>query len=136
MNDVALIAIAAAALLFVMTASALIYLWRAQQKLKQDVQALTKKLQGSIDDVAGLCSAAVSVDQRLAINESRLEGMLENINMPPTPAEYEEVPEQPQPRGYELAIEKIRRGADVDDLVKSCGLTHDEAVLLIRLHGR
>lgn len=136
MNDVVLIALSIVIALLLLMAAVLIYLWRERNKLKQDIQALDKKLQGSIDDVAGLCSAAVTVDQRLALNESRLTGVLENMHEPQTPARYDEPIEEEQPQGYELAIEKIRRGATVEDLVKSCGLTRDEAVLLVRLHGR
>jgi hypothetical protein len=39
-------------------------------------------------------------------------------------------------QGYAFAIEKIQRGVNIDELVKSCGLTRDEAVLLMRLHGK
>jgi len=137
MNDVTLIVSSVAAVLLLIMVCVLIYLFRQQNKLQQDVQALTKKLQGNVDDVAGLCSAAVSVDQRLMTNESRLNGVLEAIREPPAYIPDEEEPvEAEQPQGYELAIEKIRSGANVDDLVKSCGLTRDEAVLLVRLHGR
>ena len=136
MNDLALITLFVAIVIFLLMGGVLINLWREQSKLKQDVQALGKKLQGNIEDIAGLCSAAVSVDQRLMDNESRLNGMLENINQPQVETRYDELIEEDQSQGYEFAIKKIHNGANVDDLVKNCGLTHDEAVLLIRLHGR
>ena len=95
-------------------------------------------MERSSGDVAGLCSAAVAVDNRLASNELRLDGLLENIAQmqEPSPPAIIEEPNEEQPQGYESAIEKIRRGASVDDLVKTCGLTRDEAVLLFRLHGK
>jgi len=136
MNDVVLIALFVAIALLLLMSAVLTYLWREHKKLKQDIQALDKKLHGSIDDVAGLCSAAVTVDQRLAFNEMRLTGVLESLHEPEPQARYDEPIDEVQPQGYELAIEKIRRGASVDDLVKSCGLTRDEAVLLVRLHSR
>lgn len=126
-----------AAVLLLLIAIVLIWLWRGQQKLRREVQTLTAQLQRSSDDLVGLCSAAVVVDQRLALNESRLNGMQEKSCEPQAQLSQEGVTvAEQQGQGYELAIEKIRQGAKVDDLVKSCGLTHDEALLLMRLHGK
>lgn len=36
---------------------------------------------------------------------------------------------------YSAAIQKVRNGASVTELMQSSGLSHDEATLLIRLHG-
>lgn len=127
----------AAALLFVSQ----IKLWRQLKKLQQDCQSLRSQSQRSSDDVAGLCSAAIAVDKRLSANESQLSQL---VNAGYTPQQtlpqqeehvvYEANDEEPQ--GYALAIEKIQRGVNIDELVKSCGLTRDEAVLLMRLHGK
>lgn len=141
MNDIVLLSVAAivAALLLLM-ASVLARLWREQKKLKQDLQALAAQLQRSSDDIAGLCSAAVAVDRRLAVNESRISELQAGVGQPPSSAptvheDNDQLEDEPA-QGYQLAIEKIRRGASVEDLVKTCGLTRDEAVLLFRLHGR
>lgn len=120
----------------VLVAVVLIWLLRQQHKLKQDYRLLAEQLQRNNEDVAGLCSAAVAVDQHLAANEARLEGLIDSINAyrAPKPVSVASSIED-QPQGYDDAIQKIRRGAGVDELVKDCGLTRDEAVLLIRLHG-
>ncbi len=136
MNDITLFAFAGVVTLVLLMALGLIRLWREQNKLKHDIQALDKKLQGCIDDVVGLCSAAVTVDKRLTVNESRLNDVFGSISLQQTQTEYHEIVEEDEPQGYDLAIEKIRAGADVEELVKSCGLTRDEAVLLVRLHRR
>ncbi|CAG1020926.1 DUF2802 domain-containing protein [Methylomonas sp. LL1] len=149
MNDLLLPGIAGVlALASTLLAIGLIRLWREQKKLIRDVRTLASQLQRGNDDIAGLCSAAVAVDKRLAANESRLSNLLDSISFQPqssSQARYEEAvqhdEEQDQDhdhhdQGYQLAIEKIRRGANVEELVKSCGLTRDEAVLLVRLHGR
>lgn len=113
-----------------------------QRKLKQDLQAVMAQLHRQSDDVAGLCSAAVAVDRRLAANESRLNGMREDVgrtSLSPASVDYEtehDEPEQEPAQGYQLAIEKIRLGVSVEELVKTCSLTRDEAVLLMRLHGK
>lgn len=37
--------------------------------------------------------------------------------------------------GIELAIRLARQGSDIEDIVKTCGVTRQEALLLARLHG-
>ncbi|MDD2762308.1 MAG: DUF2802 domain-containing protein [Methylomonas sp.] len=113
-------------------------LWRAQKKLEQDLKVLSAQLESGNGDVTGLCSAAVAVDNRLAVYESRLNDLIDNIA--DTQAHSfgaEEAHEEPvATQGYQHAIEKIRRGADIEELVRSCSLTRDEAMLLMRLHGK
>lgn len=127
----------AAALLFVI----FIKLSRQLKRLQQDYQSLRSQIQRSSDDVAGLCSAAIAVDKRLSANESQLSQLLTVGNMPqPSFSRPEEhlghEQSETEPQGYAFAIEKIQRGVNIDELVKSCGLTRDEAVLLMRLHGK
>jgi hypothetical protein len=38
-------------------------------------------------------------------------------------------------RGYDLATRLARNGAEVDELVSTCGITRHEAELLVRLHA-
>ena len=38
-------------------------------------------------------------------------------------------------RGYDLAMRLAKNGADIDELVATCGITRHEAELLARLHG-
>jgi len=127
------------ALLFCLITAVLVFLWREHRKLKQQLQTLTAQVQRSHDDLVGLCSAAVVVDKRLASGEIRLQDMLERLSLiqetPFLQIDDEELEQEPS-QGYEKAIEKIQQGAEVDDLVKACGLTRDEAVLLLRLHGK
>lgn len=117
----------------VFTLAILVRLLREHQKLKQQLQVLETQLQRSNADVAGLCSAAVVVDKRMAVNDARLDSILERIARPqpvPTP-----IPEQTASGGYADVISKIRNGMGIEELVRECGLTRDEAVLLMRLHG-
>ncbi len=119
----------------------MLWLLREHKKLKQNYQQLTKQMQSTGSDLAGLCSAAIAVDSRMAANETRMAYLMEGMNTPkpaPPPRENEALAAaaDAQPQGYEQAIEKIRDGADVEELVKRFGLTRDEAVLLTRLHGQ
>lgn len=38
-------------------------------------------------------------------------------------------------RGYDLAVRLAKRGAPIEELVASCGITRHEAELLVRLHN-
>lgn len=134
-QEVLIIVAAASAALLVLVA-VLLWLLRDHKKLKNSYHLLAAQIQRNSDDVAGLCSAAVAVDQRMTMNEVRLDGLFELVSTSQLPQQAEEQhEEEPRAQGYDQAIEKIRRGANVDELVKSCGLTRDEALLLMRLHG-
>lgn len=142
-NPVFLGGVVVAIILFAFLTASLFRLKREHKILKQAVQALTERIQRSSDDVAGLCSAAVAVDRRLSVHESCLRDVQESVESQQTQAvfqsEYDresmEDVENEAPKVYEKAIERIRRGSTIDELVRSCGLTRDEAVLLMRLHA-
>ncbi|WP_020483659.1 DUF2802 domain-containing protein [Methylomonas sp. MK1] len=113
----------------------LVWLLRQQQTLKQQFQSLDERVQRSNEDVAGLCSAAVAVDRRLAANDSRLNSIVDQVNTQRQTV-TNVAPAEPIPAsGYEDVIQKIRNGVGIEELVRDCGLTRDEAVLLMRLHG-
>jgi hypothetical protein len=42
---------------------------------------------------------------------------------------------EPANHPYSMAIQKVRSGASVSELMQTSGLSQDEAALLIRLHG-
>lgn len=111
----------------------------SHRKLQQELASLQSQIQRGNEDIAGLCSAAVAVDGRLAANEIRLGDVLSHMvalqQTPPVHHEPEEI-KHDQEQGYQLAIAKIHQGANIDELVKACGLTRDEAMLLVRLHAR
>ncbi len=133
---------AGAAVLVILVIGISLWLWLEHRKLKQEIRTLSAQVQRSSDDLVGLCSAAIAVDKRLEANEFRVDGLLENI-VQMQEAEPERIlldePDEPDDghaQSYESAIEKIHLGAGVEDLVRACGLTRDEAVLLVRLHGK
>ncbi len=109
-------------------AVALIWLIIENKKLKLQITTLSEEVERNNKDIAGLCSAAVSVDNRLIDSRDQLK---EIVNKVADFKQYEQQTEQP----YQDAIQRIRKGADVEELTKQCGLSQDEAVLLVRLHG-
>jgi uncharacterized coiled-coil protein SlyX len=134
-----------AAVVFLIFAGLLTRQWRELKRLQHSQKLLEDQVRRNHEDIAGLCSAAVEVDQYLARNQAHINALTEYIN----DLQYQQPEPEPQPQaipskpnqndqllqGYDKAIQKIRGGLGVDDLVKECGLTRDEAVLLMRLHG-
>jgi len=98
------------------------------KKLKQDFVVLNDNVERNNKDIAGLCSAAISVDSKLTENNKQLNGIAKKVTG------FEQA-EQSTNQPYHTAIQKVRSGADVDELVSQCGLSREEAVLLKRLHG-
>jgi hypothetical protein len=102
--------------------AALVWVVLEQKNLKQDYAQLSNNIERHNKDIAGLCSAAVSVDNRISENNEQLKAVVEQ--------------DEPQlNHSYDSAIQRVRSGESVEDLVRHCGLSREEAELLIRLHG-
>lgn len=106
---------------------ALVWLIRDRFKLKKELQQLTDYLNRNNRDIAGLCSAAITIDARLAASSEQIHELNQKI----IDNQRTEASSQP----YYSVIQKIRAGASVADLMQNSGLSRDEAVLLMRLHG-
>ena len=105
------------------------------KKLKEDHRYLSERLRRNNEDVAGLCSAAVELDQHIASSDAQLNAMMDVVNNLQETYVQAMESETDMTQDYQKAIQKIRMGVSVEELVKDCGLTMDEAVLLNRLHG-
>jgi H+/gluconate symporter-like permease len=119
-----IIAIIAATLINLLV---LLWLVRTHLQLKRNFKVVKQLLQGMTNDIAGLCSAAVAVDNRIVTTDEQLNALLARIS------EFQK--NEPELHPYSLDIQKVRSGASIGDLMQSSGLSHDEAALLIRLHG-
>jgi hypothetical protein len=112
----------------------LFWLVRTQLKLKHDYRTLSEVVHGHGNDIAGLCSAALKVDTRIASVDRQVAFTDEQINdLVVKLAEAEQNEQSAHP--YSVDIRKVRSGASVNELMQNSGLSHDEAALLIRLHG-
>jgi hypothetical protein len=112
----------------------LFWLVRELQKVKRDYRVLNDIVHGNCNDIAGLCSAALTVDNRIETVDSRIavtDGYIDDLAA--KLAEVEQVDHSSHP--YSGDIRKVRSGASVHELMQNSGLSHDEAALLIRLHG-
>lgn len=115
---------------------ALFWLVRAHLKLKLDYQVLSGIVHSNSNDIAGLCSAALTVDSRIATVDNRIavtDGHIDHLAAKIADAgqQHDDQPDHP----YSIDIRKVKSGASVNELMQNSGLSHDEAALLIRLHG-
>lgn len=106
----------------------LVWLFQELKKLKQEILTLSGNVERNNRDIAGLCSAAVSVDTQIIDNNERIKGIVEKVT------DFEQH-EQQLTQPYHDAIQRVRDGANTEELMQKCGLSREEAVLLIRLHG-
>ena len=134
MNSLLMTALIVESVTIVVILAALFWLVRTQLKLKRDYQVLNNIVHGNSSDIAGLCSAALMVDSRIATVDNRIavtDGQVDDLAAKIADSEQNKQSDHP----YSIDIRKVRSGADVNELMQSSGLSHDEAALLIRLHG-
>jgi hypothetical protein len=120
------VAIVALLLLALIQCTLLVLAWRhvrqlrqRQELLRQEVGALSQQLAhvGHTDvPTSMLVTALGRMERRMGLLEQKQ-------------------PVVPQSSGsYELAQQLARQGADVDELVARCGVTHAEALLIRQMH--
>jgi len=132
MDNPLLIAFIGLAATVVIMLAVLVWVLRVNTRLKRDLLRLEGIVKVNCNDIAGLCNAAVTVDNRINTTESQLNELWGQLDQYQQQAERN-IEESAHP--YSGDIRKVRSGASVDELMQSSGLTHDEAALLIRLHG-
>ena len=93
-----------------------------QRQLDQSLAAV----QMLRDDFGALTAGAVGVGDRQARLEQRIKRLRERQDQ----FELQEPGSQP----YAQAIRMVRKGADVEELVSTCGLTRGEAELIVMVH--
>jgi hypothetical protein len=130
MDNLWLIALSAA---MVISFLILIWLMIGYRKLKRNYSLLVEAVNRNSNDISGLCTAAITVDEHIGLTAEQLTELWEKIadlKSTPTPTMPTEAP-----HAYSGDIQKVRSGASIHELMQSSGLSHDEAALLIRLHG-
>ncbi|HIP53248.1 MAG TPA: DUF2802 domain-containing protein [Chromatiales bacterium] len=87
--------------------------------LQKEIEALNQTLNA-------LCSGAVGVDRRIV----RLEQRERNLEQRQESLEQQKSEDRP----YGDAIERVRQGAPIEQLMKEYGFSRNEAELMVRLH--
>ncbi|HKR77035.1 MAG TPA: DUF2802 domain-containing protein [Rhodanobacter sp.] len=93
----------------------LLHLWRQSGRLRQRVDALWQSAAGASTDVP---------TSMLVTALGRLERQLGQVERPAAPG-----------RSWELAKQLAREGADAEQLVACCGLSRDEATLILAMRA-
>jgi hypothetical protein len=114
-------AIAAAALLTALTA------WPSIRRLRARCATLESSLSALRLELEKACSIGLSTDRRVTRIEQQCADLTERI---------ESVESRGAAGSFDQAIERARRGADSAELRLKFGLSHSEAELISRLHGR
>ena len=130
--------------MLVILSIAFIFLAISYGRIKKENSHLFRQL-GSINkDLSGLCSAAVNIDSRLSEESEQLNDLYRRVDGSneitgsihagkEVPAMYRD--EDSNKPAYKGVIEKVQEGASEKKLIKECGLSREEAALLIKLHG-
>jgi len=127
MTDRLLVALAAVNLILAIVVIRLVLLCR---HLSQGLSRLEENVDRNSQDIAGLCSAAVKVDGSVQQQADFIGEIVEKL----TELEQQEASGYAT-SSYQNVIARIHQGASAEQLVHDCGISQEEAKLLIRLHG-
>ncbi len=101
-------------------------LFRKLKRAQEYLVDMQNKLDQSQSDVRALCTGAVGVGRRL----NRIEAKLRIQNERQDKLELNE----PSLQVYGQATRMAKKGADLDELVNTCGLSRGEAELIVMLN--
>lgn len=97
-------------------------------KLKREIFLLRANVERNNRDIAGICSAAISVDHKVYNNRELVLEMSDKID-------DIVLNEQDFNPPYYDVIQKVKEGACAEEIIRQYGISHEEANMLIRLHG-
>jgi hypothetical protein len=98
---------------------------RSRCDMGAELYSLRERLQQTEQELAALCSAAVGAGDHVIKLEQQVQRMIERQNL----IELRAAGSRP----YTEASQLIHEGANVEELVESCGLTRGEAELLVMM---
>lgn len=98
---------------------------RALAELAYDSRDLRERLQQLEHEIGALCSASMGAGEHVVRLESQVQRIVERQNQLDMRISVE--------RPYSQAAQLVMRGADIDELVETCGLTRGEAELLVMM---
>ncbi len=102
-------------------------LYRKHRQLRDAIVENGRQLQHHQQELAALYAGAAGVGSHLVRLENQIHGL--------TDRQEKQETHDPVAQNYHLAIDLVHQGASARQLVEQCGLLHEEAELLVRLHG-
>jgi hypothetical protein len=97
------------------------------RRTQRQLASVDSQLQGLGNDLRAMFSASTGVDKRLARMEKKVKIQTERQDK----LELHE----PNLQAYGQAAKMVRKGADADELVDTCGLSRGEAELIMFLNA-
>ena len=133
-EDFVLMGFSIVSIAFIVVVLVILWLSRLVLKHKRTVENLTTLVESNKNDIYGLCSAALTVNENNASVHEQLHDLKQQLtHLTDKISKLEQGDFWNNP--YNVDIRKVRSGASVEELMKQSDLSYDEAALLIRLHG-
>lgn len=133
-EDFVLMGFSIVSIAFIVLLIVMLWLSRLVLMHKRTVANLTTIVESNKNDIYGLCSAALTVNENNANVHEQLHELKQQIShLTDKISQLEQGDFWNNP--YNVDIRKVRSGASVEELMKQSDLSYDEAALLIRLHG-
>ncbi len=129
------ILLAVAVGLSIMTILALLWLSRENAKLRSDFEDLSEFVHTLNNDFRELHQTTLAIKERNIASELRINAYDDQMRRLAEKISAFQQSETSNQHPYGVAIQKVRSGASVAELMQTAGITQDEATLLIRLHG-
>jgi hypothetical protein len=98
---------------------------RSRKDVDAELLSLRERLQQTEQELGALCSASVGAGDHVVKLEQQVQRIIERQNLLELRAGSD--------RPYTQASQLIHEGADVEELVDSCGLTRGEAEFLVMM---
>lgn len=99
----------------------------AQQEISESLRQSQLRVQQIEQELGALCKASLGAGDHVVRLEHQVERIMERQNQFEMRAGSE--------RPYTHASELVHKGADIEELVDSCGLTRGEAELLVMMRA-
>lgn len=112
--------------ILLLTAGQIIALMRLH-RTRQRCEDLEQWLRKNTSDLAAFEKAAIGAGERLVRMEQQVRRLVERQDQVEMYSSND--------RPYSQAIQLVQRGASVEELISTCGLTRGEAELICVLHG-
>ncbi len=104
---------------------ALLRVKRSNREVAEVLQEAQRRIKQMEQELGALCSAAVGAGEHVIQLEQKVKRIIERQNLLELRASSD--------RPYSQASQLVHRGADIKELVDSCGLTRGEAELLVMM---
>ncbi len=116
----------------IISIAGLVWLADEHKKLKRDFQILSENVWRNNQDIGGLSSAAVFVDNHISGNKTELKNVIEKIDNVEEALDSSEVLAD---ESYQSVIKTVQNEVKSGEQIQQSGASREETELLMRLRG-